>query len=131
MMFTYIVSICVFISFEKFIFQEAETRIMRAKTIILTLTLLMLTACQAYNIQISDVVFDHSHSTGKDIIKYTVANPSEEDLECEVTIEFEGADSVIEEFNIDAYQEKNISTQATIPTGKTNVALNSRCKPTQ
>lgn len=91
--------------------------------------IIILTACAPkYDVHLSEVSFSHDESS-QDTVTYHVSNPTDKDLNCELTINPEGIEKTKTDFFIKAGQERKQTALATLPQGETRVILSTRCKP--
>jgi hypothetical protein len=97
------------------------------KYLLLILLLVLVTGCSQYEVNLSEVSFDHDEDV--DIISYIAENPTEEKLTCELIIKFEGQDAIKDTFNLESKETKELSTRAKLPSGETKLVMQTRCKP--
>ena len=96
---------------------------------ILLILLLLLSACiSRYDVRITEVSLSHDEN-GVDIATYFVTNPTHYDLTCEMHINPQGSEKIVDEFTIKAQESRSESTTIEVAGGETRVILTTRCKP--
>ncbi|MBU1854200.1 MAG: hypothetical protein KKF89_00620 [Nanoarchaeota archaeon] len=93
----------------------------------LILLLILISCTPKYDVELTEISFSHDEEI--DIINYQVYNPTNENLSCELEINLEEEESVTDNFEINAFEEINMTTRAKLPFGETRVMLKTRCKP--
>ncbi|MAG38962.1 hypothetical protein CMO90_02630 [Candidatus Woesearchaeota archaeon] len=98
----------------------------------LILILLIITSCTPrYDVQITNVEFEHPEGVNYDLIKYVATNPTTEDLQCELKMKFEGEKSAKENFEIKSQETKNLTINAKLPFGNTSIKIITSCQLNQ
>jgi len=92
------------------------------------LILILLTACvPKYSIELSELTVI---PVGEEfMVTYTATNPTNYNLECELTIRLEELEDITDEFEILKNQTKTFSMIADLPAEVIKTSITTRCKP--